>query len=147
MITANEYVIEMNDILKEKIKHISAIIALADQLTDDVHDGLNHEILSTVVAREKQIFLLDQTFLSKRKMLLNTLEVTSLELLSEAQKNEVFALKESQSLIAEIQRLSSEYEDAKGQCKNLSNQIRGLQNEVKKAHKVKLAYQKSQNKL
>lgn len=147
MLTAKDHILEMNAILEDKIKHISAIIALSSHLTNDVHDGLNHEILSNIVEREKLIFVVDQEFLAKRQLLLKALNVTSLELLSETQKDEVIALKQTQELIGKIHILSSKYEGAKVQCKQLSDQIRALQNEVKKAHKVKMAYQKNQNKL
>lgn len=137
----------MNQCLKDKIDHQRAIIKLSENLTEDVHDGLNHEIVSTVVLREQHIFELDQHFLSERKKALEKLGIKSLEMLEAHQKKALTPLKETQELISQVQALSQAYLNAKRLCEKFSIKMRALHNEVKTAHKVKLAYEKSKKNL
>lgn len=137
----------MNQCLKDKKEHQLAIIKLSEMLTDDVHDGSNHDIVSTVVLREQHIFELDQGFLSERKKTLDALGINTLDSLDEGQKKTLSPLKETQKLIGEIQGLAQAYLKAKEHCEKFSLKIRALHNEVKKAHKVKLAYEKGKKNL
>lgn len=142
-----KHISAMNQYLKDKIEHQRAIIILSEKLTEDVHDGLNHDIISTVVLREQYIFELDQHFLSERSKVLEILGLSSLDSLEESQKKALSPLKETQELIGHIQGLSQSYLKAKRSCESFSLKMRVLHNEVKKAHKVKLAYERSKKNL
>lgn len=144
---AQKYLEEMTLCLQEKIKQLEAIIVLANHLTEDTHSVLNHEIVSSIVEREKHIFILDQEFLSQRKHFLQYLGIDSFDGLSIEMKREFRGLEVLKELVSRVMALSDVYTKAKEKTQTYSNQIRKLDNSVKKAHQIKLAYKKTEKKL